>query len=520
MSIDVDDVYYDETLPKMQDHLSKFTEDELVAVADRVVRWVAFCARYMKNEKGYPLVIEWHQLLWGCHWFLHRFVLILGPRGHGKSTTFTSLMLFELAEDGRLRFLLCSHIEELAEDFSLRVQSYLEQPDPEPPLSEPYILRDYPHLEKGKKWTGKRAYFADMNYPYVKVVAVKGGMLGGRYDIGVADDPFTDISIENEKQRRRFKRWINKNVIPALDKTKKRKMVVIGTRKHPDDWYQNCMDNPQFACHVDQLYSIEDGEKVYLWPAVPYPGETEIKDHAFNEEREKELRDTMSPAEFAMEMMNRPVSEEGLLFHEGWLSPYYYDDWQELVPERHREVYMGVDFSLGSETDVASHFGLAVVVYDNRPSKQDIYVVDLIREKISVSEQERLVFQKYRQWQPDFVNIEADVVNRNFAMGVISQLPPNVRPVYYNKGGKTTGLQGTSVINKKKRINQVFGMLAREGKIHFHDPKIDRNVRDFLNYEYLQFPEGSLDCMDALNMAVDLVTFEKRGTTTPIEWLY
>lgn len=515
---DLEDVYYDEHLPKMNDYLDQFTEEELDIVADKVVRYVAFCSKYMKNEKGKPLIIEWHQLLWVSHLMLHIWSMVLGPRGHGKSTAFTSWMLFEICEDPRLRFLIASHIEELAEEFSLRVQSYLEPQDPEPPLDEPYLIRDY-DLHKGKKWTGKRAYFATMTYPFVKVVAVKGGMTGGRYDIGVFDDPFTDLSIDTEKMRRKFKRWVNKAVLPSLDETDKQKCVVIGTRKNVEDWYQDCIDNPEFTCHIDQLYSIEDGKKTYLWPAVPFPGEDKIKDHAFNEQREKKKRNTMSAGEFAMEMMNRPVSEKGILFHESWLSPYYHDDWREAVPEKFREIYIGIDPSLGSESDVASYFGLAVVCYDNRPERQMIYVVDLVREKMSMAEQEEVILQKYREWQPDYVQIEEEVAVRQFSKQVRSRLPPNVRPVFYSKGGKTTGLRGTSVIAKKKRINQVFGMLAREGKISFKNPRIDRNTRDFLNHEYLQFPEGKLDLMDALNMAVDLVDFRKTITSDPLQWL-
>ena len=505
------DLLYDETLPKMTDYLDGFTEEELDHVADTVVSMVAFAYKYVKNEKGKPLRVEWHQLLWLAHLELHAWVLILGPRGHGKSTTFTTWMLYKLCHESNYKFLIASHIEELADEFSMRVQSYLEEIDPEPLPHEPYLVRDF-DIQKGKQWKVGKAYFRGKSYPWVKTVAVKAGMTGGRFDGAVFDDPFTKLSIDSEKMRRRFKSWANTAVLPSLNETPLQKYVVIGTKKHADDWYKDLMDNPEFACHIDQLYSIVDGEKVYLWPAV------DGKDHGFNEERERRKRSQMTPAQFAMEFMNKTVAEDGILFPLKWIEPHFYDDWQAEVPERFREIYMGIDPAMGSERESSSHFGLAVICYDNRPNKQDIYVVELIRERLSMAEQEKIIIQKFRQWNPIHVNMEGDLVNRDFTRRMKSQLP-RIRRVFYTYMGKTTGLSGTSEISKKKRINQVIGMLFMAGKIRFRDPKFDRNTRDFLNYEYLQFPEGNLDLMDALNMAVDLVDFRKTVDGSPLVWI-
>jgi len=258
---------YDPDLPKTNDYFDRFTDEELEAVADTVVDIVAFGYRHVKNEKNLPLQVEWHQLLWLIHLELHAWVLILAPRGHGKSTIFTTWMLYKLCHNSSYRFLIASHIEELADEFSMRVQSYLEPIDPEPLPNEPYLLRDF-DIQKGKQWRVGKAYFFGKRYPYVKTVAVKAGMTGGRFDAAVFDDPFTKLSIDNEKQRRRFKMWANTAVLPSLDETALQKYVVVGTRKHVDDWYKDLSENPEFACHIDQLYSIVDGEKVYLWPAV------------------------------------------------------------------------------------------------------------------------------------------------------------------------------------------------------------------------------------------------------------
>lgn len=513
------DTYVDDSLPKMNDYLGDFTEEELDAVADTVIAIIAFAYKYVKNEKNGPLIVEWHQVLWLAHIELHMWVLIKGPRGHGKSSIFTTWMLYKICTDPYYRFLIASHVEDLADEFSQRVMSYLEPVEDEPPIGEPYIPRDF-DLAKGKKWTVGKAYFKGKKYPWVKTVAAKAGMTGGRFDAAVFDDPFTKLSIDSEKMRRKFQTWTNTSVIPALDETSRQKIVVIGTTKNLEDWYFHLQHNGQFACHIDQLYSYnEEDEKVYLWPAVPYPGEPKIKDHAFNEEREKKKRAMLSPSEFAMEFMNVAVAEEGLLFKYEWVEEHLYTDWEAEIPERYREVYMGIDPSLGYNTAKSSHFALAVIVYDNRPHKQDIYIVDLYRKKISLAVAEDVILAKAKEWNPRQINMEGDLVNREFASQMMTQLP-RIRRVFYSRGGKTTGLKGSSDIGKIKRINQVFGMLAKNGKLRFKDPKLCWKTKEFFNYEYLQYPEGHLDLMDALNMAVDLVDFRKIANQSPVTWLY
>ena len=173
---------------------------------------------------------------------------------------------------------------------------------------------------------------------------------------------------------------------------------------------------------------------------------------------------------------------------------------------------------MGSEDERYSFFGLAVICYDSRPEKQDIYVVEIVRERVSLSEQRDIIIKQFKKWNPLEVNIEEELANRQFSRQMRSQLP-RLRPVFYTYKGKTTGLRGSRSINKTKRISQIFGMLCEAGKMKFKDPTVCRKTRDFLNYEYLQFPEGQLDCMDALNMAVDLVDFRKGIDGRPMVWI-
>jgi hypothetical protein len=317
------------------------------------------------------------------------------------------------------------------------------------------------------------------------------------------DDLLTKKNQRTEKRREEINEWIEAELYPALDTVPTSKWVVVGTRKNVEDWYSQLLEMPHWKTIVQTLYHYEDGEKVYLWP------------DRFNEEIEAEKRAQMSPDRFAMEFMNEPVPSEGLRFKREWIEPHFYKNWQAEVPERFRRFYMGIDPTLGSKTGDASYMGLAVVMFDTRPSKQDIYVVDMVRSKLSLAEQTDIIIAKIDEWnrqEPHGLTaamIENDLVNKMFSDRMRRQLP-FLEPVIYRAHGASTNLKGTTDISKIGRIENILGFLCKQGKIRFKDPLISPMSKILIEHEYLQFPEGKLDLMDALNMAVDRIDYRVR----------
>lgn len=448
-------------------------------------------------ERWFSVTLTNHQLEW--LWFIHSnsWVMLLAPRGHGKTTVIVIYITWLVCHDQDLRTLIGMHKEEDADERARAIQVVLEDPE----AQEEY------GLVRGRPWRIGKAFFEGKRHPYMKTVAKQAGMTGWRGDIAFFDDLCTEENQATEKGRRKLRAWIWGEVMPALDPGPKQKVIILGTRKHVDDWYSEVFKIPDFATRVYKIYENNDPNQA-LWPERFTPKEIEKLERNW-------------PADyFSREYLNSPVVEAGLLFKHDWIEPYFYLDWEADVPERFREVYMGVDPSLGAESESSSHFGLAVIVYDNRPDEQMIYVTELIRKRLSLPEQEEVIKKKIKQWNPIHVNMEGDLVNQTFTSRLRSEIP-RIRRVFYTYRGKTTGLRGTSTIHKKQRISQIFGSLCKEGRIRFRDPEVDIHTRDFLNYEYLQFPEGNLDLMDALNMAVDLVDFAPLvDGPSPFSWIY
>jgi len=440
----------------------------------------AFAKKYLSLE------ILPHQEPWVRHIENNTYALLLAPREHGKSTTFRTWLLWKICNDPSLRVLIAAHKEELADEFARDIIMHLERED---------LQADF-GFQQGRPWRLSNVFLQRVDShtttATLSTAAKQSGVTGKRFDIIVMDDILTVDSVQTENRRRKMQRWINKELFPALDHNAKRKWVVIGTRKHIHDWYSQLLEMPHWHTKIDRLFTEEDGEKTYLWP------------ERFNQTVEDELRAQMSPDEFSMEYLNEPVASEGNRFKRAWIEPFFYEDWRDEVPERFRQFYIGIDPSMGSKTPEASYAALAVVCFDSRFEKQDIYVVDMVREKLSLGEQEDLIKAKVEQWRPEAVMIEAVFANKHFADRMMAQLPI-LEPVIYRGYGASSGLQGTTDVSKFGRIENIVGWLFKNGKIHLKDPDISPMSKMFIEAEYLQFPEGSLDLLDALNMAVDRI---------------
>ena len=171
-----------------------------------------------------------HQLKWLVHIHNNRWSHVEGPREHGKSTITKGYAAYCVCIDHDIRILIASHKEELADEFARSIQITLEDPD----VQEEYGFKP------GKPWRVGKAFLSSAmgkkEFPTIKTVAKEAGMLGGRFDIVFFDDLLTVKNVATEKRRAKLERWINSEVIPALDHTPKQKQIVFGTRKHLEDW--------------------------------------------------------------------------------------------------------------------------------------------------------------------------------------------------------------------------------------------------------------------------------------------
>ena len=437
-------------------------------------------------KKYMDITLRPHQLNWleQIHKGGKR-ILVLAPRGHGKSTIIRVYIMFRICHDTDIKILMASHVESLAKLQARAIQMYIELPN---------IQTDF-GFSKGRPWSVSTFHLEGKIQPVMATVAARGGMVGKRFDIVIFDDLLSLENCINESSREKILNWIRAEVLPAIDpydpendEYDKEKMIVIGTRKHQHDWYSQLLQEDLYTKVLDVAYTTDElGNRTYLWP------------EKFNKEVLDMKLLELKPRLFAQEYMNEVAPSEGTAFKREWLR--YYDQ----LPKPHMLKYcMGIDPSLGSKERRASSLAVAVIAYDTRPDYHKIYVVDLFKDKLSLREQEHKINEMYDKYKPESTNIEAVLVNTTFSDRMIQQIP-GAYPIDYIH----SKLKGTSEINKENRIRTLLGYYLEDNMIYLRNPDYDDDALNFIETEYIEFPDGEKDLLDALNLAVDLVEFER-----------
>jgi len=418
-------------------------------------------------------------------------VLVLAPRGHGKSTIIRVYIMYRICKDSDIKILMASHVESLAKLQARAIQMYIELP----------LIQEEFGFSKGRPWSVSTFHLEGKIQPVMATVAARGGMVGKRFDLVIFDDLLSLENCINENSREKILNWIRAEVLPAIDPFDplnddydKEKMVVIGTRKHQHDWYSQLLQEDLYSKVMDVAYTTDElGNKTYLWP------------EKFNKEVLDMKLKELKPRLFAQEYMNEVAPSEGTAFKREWLRFY------DTLPKPYMLKYaMGIDPSLGSRERRASSLAIAVIAYDTRPDYHKIYVVDMFKDKLELPDQERKIQEMYDKYKPESTNIEAVLVNSTFSQRMIDQIP-GMYPVDYMH----TKLKGTSEVNKENRIKTLLGYYFEDNMVYFRNPDYDDDALNFIETEYIEFPDGEKDLLDALNLAVDLVEFE-RYADTPI----
>jgi len=287
----------------------------------------------------------------------------------------------------------------------------------------------------------------------------------------------------------------------ALNPTDREKVIVVGTRKHLDDWYGQLLINPYYKRRVDTAF-LDDDWTECLWPNI-LDEEGEIIVPAFTRERLMERKEEIGALQFAQEYMNAPSPPEGLLFKTEWLRFY-----EHLPDHSFIKYFMGIDPSHGDTKGSKSFFALCVIAYDRLNNKS--YVCDFYRDKLSEVEQVRKSIEYAEKYKIDAFYIEA-VFKYTHVYDAMRDRFHNVYPIDYVH----TRLKGTTVLNKHERIQNVCGPAIELGKVYFKRPELDPYTKTFLNNEYIAFPHGQDDMFDALTLAIHRVIGLRTGSEQP-----
>ena len=193
----------------------------------------------------------------------------------------------------------------------------------------------------------------------------------------------------------------------------------------------------------------------------------------------RKRKEAMGSVMFNLQYQNDPKCALGAVFKEEWLR--FYDETPGDLA-----VYQGVDLAI-SAGRFADYFAILTVGADRDGA---IYVLDVLRARLSFERQARAVEEKAAEFDPALIAIEATGYQAALHQVLASRTALPVRPVR----------PSTDKVTRMLRL----GALFENGKVFLKPSQVE------LREELLAFPEGEHDDLcDALEMAVNLA--RRRG---------
>ena len=182
---------------------------------------------------------------------------------------------------------------------------------------------------------------------------------------------------------------------------------------------------------------------------------------------------------FYMQYQNEIISPEDAIIQQEWIQ--YYDN----IPQNLRR-YIGVDLS-ASTGEKGDYFAIVVIGIDDN---NNIYVLDGIRKRATLTQQIDLIYYMSDKWDPIKIGVEANAMQKLIKDYIQQTTLLPIIPI------KTS----TDKISRVSKISVYF----ETGRIFFNPKMV------YLVDELLEFPRGQYDdSTDALSFSIEVAQQSK-----------
>lgn len=310
-------------------------------------------------------------------------ILLMLPRGSFKSTiASTALPIWLFWHNPNLRIMLdCATLV----NAKMYVAAIKDQIDNNEVLKlictdkkGVYVLE--PDKNAAGGWTEDRILLKHrtklgMKEPSLFVSAVDNNRTGLHPDVIIMDDLVSESTVTTQEQRNKTKTHYRFS-LSLLERNGLQ--VVIGTRYHMDDLYDELLKNEGFNCIVRPAI-LPDGRCYF---PSKYPMEVL-----------RELKRDQGADIFNSQYMLDPTNEEDSVFKIGLLQYYTEDEISLKSPTRvkFQEVYVLTDLAITQSK--RSDYTVVMVVGVTAAKK--IYVIDYLQDKINPSQIVTAIFEAY-----------------------------------------------------------------------------------------------------------------------------
>ena len=419
------------------------------------------------------------------------------PRGHGKSQVISFLLIIWcVVYKYKRNILLISDTLDQARGFIAAIKTEFEENE--------LLKADFGNLVSEEKWAQDKIITANKVQVYGRGAGQKlrGNKYGSiRPSLVIIDDLENDESVETEQQRKKLFNWFMKALIPVGEPTTD--YIFIGTVLHYESLLQKLLTAPTFSMWDRKRYQAvqhfsdsplwDDWEAMLLDEHNPSAGEDAYN---FYQEHRTEMLDGVDclwpesgpdyyenmmelrcadSSSFASEYMNEPIDPSNAEFLPDWFDYYY--DLPEIV-----EVYGSCDPSLGKAKS-----DRAAIVWAGKDANGYLYILEVTMGRYKPDRLIDLIIAGSMKYQSKLRSVVIETVQ--FQAMFKEELC---------KRGLNAGIQipveeFNSKVEKQLRLR---GLIPRI-KNKYIKFKKDQTV---LVNEFLRFPKGSDDGMDAVNM--------------------
>ena len=420
------------------------------------------------------------------------------PRGHGKSQVLSFLLpLWCLLYKYKRNILIISDTLDQARSFIAAIKTELEENE--------LIRQDFGDLVSEEKWSQDKIITKNKVQVFGRGAGQKlrGAKAFGsvRPDLLVIDDLENDEQTQTEQQRKKLFDWFMKALIPIGSPTTD--YIYIGTVLHYEALLQKLLTSPTFSMWDRKRYQAvmkfsdsplwDEWEEMMLDEHNPNAGEDAF--HFYEEHREEMLEgfETLWPessplyvyelmqlrcadsSAFASEMMNEPIDPSNAEFLPDWFDYYY--ELPEIV-----EVYGACDPSLGKAKS-----DRAAIVWAGKDRNGYLYILEVTMGRFKPDRLIDLIIAGSMKYQSKLRSVVIETVQFQ------AMFRDEVCKRGLNAGIQIPVEEFNSKVEKELRLR---GLIPRIKNKYIKFRK-DQTV---LVNEFLRFPKGSDDGMDAVNM--------------------
>ncbi len=417
--------------------------------------------------------------------------LTLGFRGLGKSTIGTVVRAIKyIIDDPDVRILIVSDSGEAAARFLREITNHLRDNKQLVEMFGKFFGDESVGEERGRKRKGFATVLQRSNpqisEPTIMSLGIGSQLASYHFDVIFLDDVVTIRNSRTPVQRGIVRDWHGSTLLGATIETSR--LHYLGTRYYPHDLYQDLTEGRE-----DEGEAIGDlaADTLYLpaWVEDP-PGSGEYQTQfpeRFTTEFLKARQAKMGRYHFAAQMLQDTKSGEGIIFN--WADFKWYNRKENYPDVESLTKYQGFDL-VAKKTDTGAFF--AGVTLGVTPDKSRIYVLDMVRGRMSMTQQRQAITNAAMKWNPIRAGVEATQMQAGFAEEIreFTMLP--IQPV---------DVETDKVFRAWRVAPQV-----EAGKVFFPmDPLPAAKTCEKLLEELTTFPDSEFkDCVDAFVMALTL----------------